>query len=109
MTYLYPLFAPTFAVAFLFAIPALTFALMRRAGIRGTKLALAALPPIMMFLGGFVFLWLMTLGWATDYLLYLAFAKSVGVSIGAISPLLILAMVKWPVLDNSRTQVETFE
>lgn len=100
------IFAPVFALALLAAIPMLTLFLLRRAGVRGATLALALLPPVFLLLGGGVFQWLMTLDVATDFLLHLALAKTIGASIGAISPLLILAIVKWPALDNSRLNVE---
>jgi len=103
------IFAPVFALALLVGIPMLTFFLLRRAGVRGATLALALLPPVFLLLGGVVFQWLMTLDVSTDFLLHLALAKTIGASIGAISPLIILAMVKWPVLDNSRLHVETFK
>ncbi len=103
------LFAPVFALLLLAAIPALTLLLLRRAGVRGAKLAFSLVPVGFLFLGAFVFQWLMTLDASIDFVLYYALAKSIGVSIGAISPLLVLAMVKWPALDSSRLQVETFK
>ncbi len=109
MTYLSALYAPIFSVVLLLATPALTLVLMRRAGVRGIALSLVALPPLALILGAVVFQYLMMTDRAYGYLLQLAAAKTIAVSIAAISPLLILAMVKWPVLDNSRTQVETFE
>jgi hypothetical protein len=100
------IFAPVFTLALLVAIPMLTFSLMRRAGIRGATLALALLPPVFLILGGAVFQWVMTLDVAYGFLPHLALAKTIGASLGAISPLLILAVVKWPALDNSRPHVE---
>ena len=111
MSYLSPLFAPTFAAILLFAYPVLTLVLMRRAGIRGPILTLALLPAVCMFLGGYTFYWLMDSGIAQalswDALMQIVIAKNLGVFIGAISPLLILAIVRWPVLDKS-TSPETF-
>jgi hypothetical protein len=106
MTNLMP---PFFALLLFMAIPALTLVLLRRAGVRGAKLALSLVPPMFLLLGAFVFQWLMTLDFAIDFILHLAVAKSIGVCIGAVSPLIILAVVKWPVLDNSRLHVETFK
>ncbi len=107
MTYLGYIFAPAFAVSLLVAYPILTLVLMRRAGVRGPKLALAVLPPLFMFVGGYVFQGLMTLDVMRNSVMMIALAKNIGIFIGAISPLLILAIVKWPVLENSRLQVES--
>ena len=107
MTYLSSLYAPIFSVVLLLATPALTLVLMRRAGVRGIGLSLVALPPLAIILGAVVFQYLMMTDSAYGYLSQLAVAKTIAVSIGAISPLLILALIKWPVLDNSLTQVET--
>ena len=111
MSYLSPLFAPTFAAILLFAYPVLTLVLMRRAGVRGPVLALALLPAVCMFLGGYAFYWFMdsdiSQALSLDALMQIAIAKNLGVFIGAISPLLILAIVRWPVLDKS-TSPETF-
>lgn len=111
MTYLSPLFAPVFAAMLLVTYPVLTLVLMRRAGIRGAKLALALLPAAFLFLGGYVFYWFMDsdihLGLSLDIMMHIVIAKNLGVFIGAISPLLILAVLKWPALDKS-TSPETF-
>jgi hypothetical protein len=111
MSYLGPLFTPTFAAILLIAYPVLTLVLMRRAGIRGPKLLMALLPAVCMFLGGYAFYWFMdsgisqALSW--DATMQIVIAKNLGVFIGAISPLLILAILKWPALDKS-TSPETF-
>jgi len=105
-TYFFALFPPTLAVLLLATFPVLTVLLMRRAGIRGPKLFLAAIPPAMLVLGGFVFQLMMAWQQPPFDLLKLAMAKTVAISFGALSPLLILAIVKWPVLNNSRIQVE---
>lgn len=109
MSYLGYIFAPTFAAALLVAYPALLLMLLRRAGVRGAKLALAALPVLFIVAGAYVFQWLMTLQSMNGSLMMIALAKSVGVFIGAISPLLILALVRWPALDNACPQVRTLE
>ena len=111
MSYLSPLFAHTFAAILLIAYPVLTLVLMRRAGIRGPKLTMALLPAVCMFLGGYAFYWFMdsdiSQALSLDALMQIAIAKSFGVFIGAISPLLILAILRWPALDKS-TSPETF-
>jgi hypothetical protein len=110
MTHLNSLFAPTFAILMLVATPILTLVLMRRAGIRGLTLALAFLPAVFLFLGGYAFYWFMDSGLAQSMsmngLMSVVIAKNIGVFIGAISPLLLLAILKWPVLDNTRLNVE---
>ena len=111
MTYLTALFAPTFAAILLVALPGLTLLLLRRAGIRGWKLSLSLLPAGCLFLGGYVFYWFMDSGLSQQMgmngLTAVVIAKNLGVFIGAISPLLILAILKWPALDKS-TSPETF-
>lgn len=73
------------------------------------KLGLAAAPMFFMFFGGFVSQWLMTLPIRGETILYLSMAKSISFSIAAISPLVILAMLKWPAVDNAQSRVETFQ
>lgn len=111
MSYLSALLAPTFAFSMLVALPALTLLLLRRAGIRGWRLSLALLPAGCLFLGGYVFYWFMASGLSQQMgvsgLTAVMIAKNLGVFIGAISPLLILAVLKWPALDKS-TSPETF-
>lgn len=111
MNFLGPLFPPAFAAMLLIAYPVLTLVLMRRAGIRGPKLTLALLPAMCTFLGGYAFYWFMdsdiSQALSLDALMQIVIAKNLGVFIGAISPLLILATFKWPALDKS-TSPETF-
>jgi hypothetical protein len=115
MTYFAPIFAPLFAAILLIAYPVLTLVLLRRVGIRGPKLALALLPPIMMFLGTSGFHWFMAsdmraaLAPSFDAMLLILIAKNFAVFVGAISPLVILAALRWPALDNSRLHREAFE
>jgi hypothetical protein len=113
MNYLTFLFAPAFATTMLIALPALTLMLMRRAGIRGWKLSLSLVPAVCLFLGGYVSYWFLAsdlaLQLSRNGLVAVVIAKSLGVFISAISPLLILAILKWPVLDNSGPHVEPFK
>jgi hypothetical protein len=94
---------------FLIAFPLLTVALMRRAGIRGAKLALAAIPPAIMFTSGITLQTLILLGATTDFIVQMSVVKSICDSIGTLSPLIILAMLRWPILDRGDSRVETFQ
>jgi hypothetical protein len=109
MEYLPGLIGLISAVVFLIAFPVLTLVLMRRAGIRGVTLALAAIPGLILGAAGVAFPLMLVWGVETDFLVQIASVKAICDGIGAISPLVILAMLKWPVLDNADSRVETFQ
>ncbi|PTX51686.1 hypothetical protein IQ03_00769 [Gemmobacter caeni] len=122
LMHLYP---PVVAFAFLVINPALTFLLLRRAGVRGALLGLALVSPVSMVLGGLVFplmmetivhhamnddlwppLWVLFKVVPPGSFVAVQIARSIFLLLGCIAPLAILAMLKWPVLNNSRDQVE---
>jgi hypothetical protein len=109
MEYLPGLMGLISAVVFLIAFPVLTVVLMRRAGIRGGKLALAAIPPLILVTATAAFPLMMLWGVDTEFLVQIVSVKAICDGIGAISPLVILAMLKWPAIDNAHSRVETFQ
>ena len=105
------LYGMTFAFILLVANPLLMLVVMRRAGVRGGQLGLSLLSPVMLVFGGYILPFSMALMAEVDEVKFLTLmiGKSLSVSIGALAPLAILALLKWPVLTDVQHAKGSFE